>query len=608
MSSSEPSSLCYVETARCCGRPDWEGVRDTVAFSFGSLTGGILDLISEASRTRRSSAGRKVTCEEPNSRMHSFIGMLEWKGEKYSLDSEKILLRGCRIRNTEICYGLVIYAGENLQQAPFPVSTISHPVSPLQVFLVLMIASFFLAVACGIWAENLRTKRAGEICSSFLCASGRSLVSMAKIIFLFCCVSPFWIPRLEFIYLVNSFFIDWDVEMYYPAKDTPAKARSTSLNDQLGQIEYIFSDKTGTLTQNIMTFKKCCINGIIYGNLHQKRVSLNLNEADFVLMACLCTAGYWVLELVKKLSVYQAASPDEEALVMAARNLGYVFLSRTQDTITVSELGVKRTYQVLAMLDFNSVRKRMSILVRDPDGKIRLYSKGADMVILTRLHENGANEKITEKALDSFAEETLRTLCLASKEVKEKDYTEWSKKHHKASIMLENRAQELDKVYEEIEKDLKLLGATAIEDKLQDGVPETIQLLKKGNIKVWVLTGDKQGTVYVAQGLSSILRSSPVPLLSLKDKILCTGEVVKKKKENFWKRMLCCKVEVQQEQESLLEKAFMNLATSCQAVICCRVTPKQKSLIVQLVKKHKNAITLAIGDGANDVNMIKSEA
>lgn len=78
--------------------------------------------------------------------------------------------------------------------------------------------------------------------------------------------SSIYHPRLEFIYLVNSFFINWDLEMYYAVKDVPAKARSTSLNDQLGQIEYVFSDKTGTLTQNIMSFKKCCINGTIYGN------------------------------------------------------------------------------------------------------------------------------------------------------------------------------------------------------------------------------------------------------------------------------------------------------------------------------------------------------
>ncbi|XP_006275680.3 phospholipid-transporting ATPase IK [Alligator mississippiensis] len=682
LSSSEPSSLCYVETADIDGETNLK-FRQALLVTHEELM----------SVESMAAFDGKVTCEEPNSRMHSFIGMLEWKGEKYSLDSEKILLRGCRIRNTEICYGLVIYAGfdskimRNCGKIRLKKTKLDRMMDKLVilVFLVLMIASFFLAVACGIWAEKFR--RDHSYLSTFYAKT--SPIKQAFFTFWgFMILLSIIIPMsmyitLEFIYLVNSFFIDWDVEMYYPAKDTPAKARSTSLNDQLGQIEYIFSDKTGTLTQNIMTFKKCCINGIIYGpgtgrkrRLLDESLSWNpyadknlefynplLLEAvrrdddpavrEFLRLLAICHTV--MVEEQDSQLVYQAASPDEEALVMAARNLGYVFLSRTQDTITISELGVKRTYKVLAMLDFSSVRKRMSILVRDPNGKIRLYTKGADMVILTRLHENGANEKITEKALDSFAEETLRTLCLASKEVNERDYTEWSKKHHKACIMLENRAEELDKVYEEVEKDLKLLGATAIEDKLQDGVPETIQLLKKGNIKVWVLTGDKQETAMnigfacrllsddmlileeeeISEMLSAYwvsnnnLSSSGEPLCSdsfvqkpldtfrrgntaliitgdFLDKILCIGEVVKKKKENFWKRMLCCKAEVQQEQESLLEKAFMNLATSCQAVICCRVTPKQKSLIVQLVKKHKSAITLAIGDGANDVNMIKT--
>lgn len=111
--------------------------------------------------------------------------------------------------------------------------------------------------------------------------------------------------------------------------------------------------------------------------------------------------------------------------MLAARSLGYVFLSRTQDTITISEMGVKRTFQVLAMLDFNSDRKRMSVLgelrwlqggalqgdgkeqlcpfclpVRDPQGTIRLYTKGADTVILERLRGRGPNQDFTERALD----------------------------------------------------------------------------------------------------------------------------------------------------------------------------------------------------------------
>ncbi|NXU19904.1 AT8B3 ATPase, partial [Pardalotus punctatus] len=363
--------------------------------------------------------------------------------------------------------------------------------------------------------------------------------------------------------------------------------------------------------------------------------------------------------------VYQAASPDEEALVLAARNLGYVFLARTQDSITIRELGRTRTYEVLAMLDFNSDRKRMSVLVRDPQGTIRLYTKGADTVILERLRRRGPKETLTERALDRFAEETLRTLCVASREVSEAEFRAWSRRHGEAAVLLQDRARELDRLYEELEQNLQLLGATAIEDKLQDGVPETIQLLKLGNIKVWVLTGDKQETAmnigYACRLLtddmeileekevssgptlpsshSEILQahwesnnnlsgSGDAPCSShlsqqcpeapchkrraiivsgeFLDKLLHTGEVQKEKKGWPWRWLRCDGAEASQDQADVVEKAFVDLATSCQAVICCRVTPKQKALMVQLVKKHKKAVTLAIGDGANDVNMIKT--
>ncbi|NWW86775.1 AT8B3 ATPase, partial [Rhynochetos jubatus] len=675
--SSEPSSLCYVETADIDGETNLK-FRQALLVTHQ-------ELVSEESLA---TFDGEVTCEEPNSRLHSFTGTLEWRGETYSLDSEKILLRGCKLRNTDVCYGLVIYAGfdskimRNCGKIKRKKTKLDRMMDRLVIiiFLVLLVTSLCLAVASGFWARMFQEKH------SYLSALYKHTTPFQQAFF------NFWgftillsiiIPMsmyitFEFIYLVNSSFINWDLEMYYAVKDIPAKARSTSLNDQLGQIEYIFSDKTGTLTQNIMSFKKCCINGTIYGNFWWKPVSgltwsrcrekldfydVTLLEAirqdsdpvlrEFLRLLALCHTV--MVEEKGDQLVYQAASPDEEALVLAARNLGYVFLARTQDTITISELGKKRTYKVLAMLDFNSDRKRMSVLVRDPQGTIRLYTKGADTVILERLQRRGPNETITEMALDHFAEETLRTLCLASKEVSEAEYSEWSRRHREASILLQDRARELDKLYEEMEQNLQLLGATAIEDKLQDGVPETIQLLQLGNIKVWVLTGDKQETavnigyackllmddmeILEEKEISEILESFLVNInhhdgsgeapssgrLSQQrsgtschkkkaiiisgdflDKILHTGEVLKEQKGRLWRRLARCGATGSQEQGSLVEKAFVDLATSCQAVICCRVTPRQKALIVQLVKKHKKAITLAIGDGANDVNMIKT--
>uniref|UniRef100_A0A8V5GLC2 Phospholipid-transporting ATPase n=1 Tax=Melopsittacus undulatus TaxID=13146 RepID=A0A8V5GLC2_MELUD len=620
--SSEPSSLCYVETSDIDGETNLK-FRQALLVTHQ-------ELVREESMAAFDGT---VTCEEPNSRMHSFTGTLSWRGQTYPLDSERILLRGCRLRNTDLCYGLVLYAGfdtkimRNCGKIKRKKTKLDHMMDRLVIiiFVVLLVTSLCLAIASGFWAKMFQEKH------SYLSAFYKHTTPAQQAFFnfwSFTILLSIIIPTLEVVRDQDPApcpccFINWDLEMYYTAKDIPAQARSTSLNDQLGQIEYIFSDKTGTLTQNVMSFKKCCVNGTIYGNFWCKQVDPTWNNChhvqqksdvcdvtlleaaqrdhdpvlrEFLRLLALC---HTVMVEEKDQLVYQAASPDEEALVLAARNLGYVFLARTQDTITISELGKKRVYRVLAMLDFNSDRKRMSVLVRDPQGTIRLYTKGADTVILERLQSRGPNETFTERALDRFAEETLRTLCLASKEVTEAEYGDWSRRHREASILLQGRAQELDKLYEEMEQNLQLLGATAIEDKLQDGVPETIQLLKLGNIKVWVLTGDKQETAV------NIGYAYPNHCAFPKDKILHTGEVLKEKRR-LWQRLPCCRAVGSEQQGRLVEKAFVDLATSCQAVICCRVTPKQKALMVQLVKKHKNAITLAIGDGANDVNMIKT--
>uniref|UniRef100_A0A8D2KW78 Phospholipid-transporting ATPase n=1 Tax=Varanus komodoensis TaxID=61221 RepID=A0A8D2KW78_VARKO len=512
LSSSEPNSLCYVETM------DIDGETNLKYRQAPLVTHELL-----ASGKSMAAFDGKVMCDEPNSRMHSFVGTLEWHGEMYSLDNEKLLLRGCRIRNTEVCYGLVIYAGEKVRpgwRAIFNDKTVCDCLCPgllyfsPQITVALVLASLGLAVGSGVWANKFYQEH------SYLFAfyDQNSAIKYAFFAFwgfliLLSLVIPMsMLITFEFIYLVNSCFINWDLEMYYAPKDTPAKARSTSLNDQLGQIEFVFSDKTGTLTQNIMSFKKCCINGTIYGNagssismegepttskywdrkLEFYNASLldtiqrdgNPLVREFLRLLALCHT----VMVEEKDILYQAASPDEEALVMAARNMGYVFLSRTPESITISELGVERTYEVLALLDFNSVRKRMSILVRDPEGHIKLYTKGADTVILERLHFFFVLALCCLLS-QSFAAETLRTLCLATREVDEQEYALWSKNHHDNPFLADFRLflAPLPGLL------FQLLGATAIEDKLQDGVPETIQLLKRGDIKVWVLTGDKQG-------------------------------------------------------------------------------------------------------------------
>uniref|UniRef100_A0A8C8ZBS2 Phospholipid-transporting ATPase n=1 Tax=Prolemur simus TaxID=1328070 RepID=A0A8C8ZBS2_PROSS len=511
LASTEPSSLCYVETADIDGETNLK-FRQALMVTHHELT-----------NTRKMASFRgRVMCEEPNSRMHQFVGHLEWNGNMYPLDIGNILLRGCKIRNTDTCYGMVIYAGfdtkimKNCGKIHLKRTKLDLLMNKLVVliFLSLVVVSIVLAVSFGFRMREFRDKhyylwipyRGGVAMESFFIFWGfLTLLSVMVPIAMFI--------MSEFIYVGNSMFINWDEEMYYAPQGVPAKARSTNLNDQLGQVEYIFSDKTGTLTQNILTFKKCCIDGYIYGGgnpylwnqfadgklrFHNKKL-LDIVRAkrdkvvqEFWRVLAICHTV--MVQKKDNLLVYQAASPDEEALVTAARNFGYVFLSRTQDTITLVELGEERVYQVLAMMDFNSSRKRMSVLVRNPEGTICLYTKGADTVILERLHKKHVRKLTTEEALAAFAKESLRTLCLAYKEVDEVTYERWHQQHEEAGVLLQNRVQALQELYNEMEQSLNLLGATGIEDRLQDGVPDTIECLKKANIKIWVLTGDKQET------------------------------------------------------------------------------------------------------------------
>ncbi|KAM8962280.1 LOW QUALITY PROTEIN: phospholipid-transporting ATPase IC [Pelodytes ibericus] len=698
LSSSEPNSLCYVETAELDGETN---------LKFRMSLEVTDQLLQEESALAEFDG--LVVCEEPNNRLDKFIGTLYWRGMSYGLDADKILLRGCTIRNTLYCHGLVLFAGadtkimRNSGKTRLKRTKIDYLMNYMvyTIFVLLILAAAGLAIGQTFWEAQL-----GAANVSWYLYDGNDyspsyrgfLAFWGYIIVLNTMVPISLYVSVEVIRLGQSYFINWDLQMYYPLKDTPAKARTTTLNEQLGQIQYIFSDKTGTLTQNIMTFKKCTINGETYGksaresqsftqrNLQVTVVPENVDFSwnhladpkftfndqylieqirsgkdpvvhEFFKLLALCHTV--MVEKTDGELIYQAASPDEGALVTAARNFGFVFLSRTQSTITISELGNERTYEVLALLDFNSDRKRMSVIVREPEGKLKLYCKGADTVIYERLHSRNPIQKETQEALDIFANETLRTLCLCYKDISHEEYEIWNKKYMAASVAMSDRDEALDKVYEEIETGLLLLGATAIEDKLQDDVPHTISKLAKADIKIWVLTGDKKETaenigfscelltdemkIFYGEDINALLHTrmenqknratgslgatggnvEPYFPSDQKHALILTGswlnEILLEKRKRKKKRLKLKFPKTQAEKEQhlqekrkayalkeLRQKNFVDLACECSSVICCRVTPKQKAMVVELVKKYKKAITLAIGDGANDVNMIKT--
>lgn len=279
-----------------------------------------------------------------------------------------------------------------------------------------------------------------------------------------------------------------------------------------------------------MTFNKCSINGTRYGDVLDENGEVmepheglpltdfssnphadpNFRFYDPKLLTEIqnndqhCELFFRVLALCHTVMpdekdgrlVYQAQSPDEGALVNAARNFGFVFLYRSPDRITIEHQRKIIEYNLLDILDFNNVRKRMSVIL-EKDNKIYLYCKGADSVIMERLastSENDLLKQLTNDHLDSFAGEGLRTLCLAWKEIDRETYKNWKVIYREATLAMENREERVDAAAEEIEKDLVLIGASAIEDKLQDGVPDAIASLALADIKIWVLTGDKLET------------------------------------------------------------------------------------------------------------------
>ncbi|KAM6227186.1 phospholipid-transporting ATPase IC isoform 2-T8 [Spheniscus humboldti] len=688
LSSSEPNSLCYIETAELDGETNLKfKMALEVTHRYLQEESAMADF------------NGLIECEEPNNRLDKFAGTLFWRNTSYSLDADKILLRGCKIRNTDFCHGLVIFAGadtkimKNSGKTRFKRTKIDSFMNYMvyTIFVVLILLSAGLAIGHTYWEQQIGNLSWYLYDAQDFIPPYRGFLNFWGYIIVLNTMVPISLyVSVEVIRLGQSYFINWDLQMYHAEKDTAAKARTTTLNEQLGQIHYIFSDKTGTLTQNIMTFKKCCINGQRYGDCRDGAGQLQSHPEVLDFSWNMYADGkflfydHYLIEQIKSgkepeiqkffflLAIchtvmvdtsdgqlnYQAASPDEGALVTAARNFGYVFLSRTQNTITISEMGIEKIYDVLAILDFNSDRKRMSVIVRESGGNIRLYCKGADTVIFERLHPRNLKREATEEALDIFANETLRTLCLCYRDISHDEFEAWNKKFVEASVATTNRDEALDKVYEEIEKNLILLGATAIEDKLQDGVPETISRLSKADIKIWVLTGDKKETaenigfscelltdetkICYGEDISALLQtrlenqrnragSSTHSSLRMNEPffqgsrdraLIITGSwlneilLEKKKKKKKLKLKFPRTAEEKKKQTEKRTRAeaykeqqqqnFVDLACECRAVICCRVTPKQKAMVVELVKKYKKAITLAIGDGANDVNMIKT--
>ncbi|KAI5370667.1 putative P-type ATPase, HAD superfamily, P-type ATPase, transmembrane domain superfamily [Septoria linicola] len=705
LATSDADGACYIETKNLDGETNLK-VR-TALYSGRDIK-----------RARDcEQADFVVESEPPHANLYAYSGVVRWNQYDRSnpnaepkemaepVGINNLLLRGCTVRNTEWVLGVVAFTGEDTKimlnsgitpsKRPKIMRDLNWNV--LYNFIILFVMCLIAAIVNGVaWGKSNSSQAYFDFGGYGSTAGLTGFINFWAAVILFQNLVPISLYiSLEIVRSVQAFFIYSDTYMYYEKLDYPCTPKSWNISDDLGQIEYIFSDKTGTLTQNVMEFKKCTVNGVPYGEAYtealagmQKRQGINVEEVatherariaedrikmlgyirnmhnnpylrdddlTFVAPDYIQDLGgdsgpvqkaateQFMLALALCHSVitertpgdppridFKAQSPDEAALVATARDCGYTVIGRSNDGIILSVLGEEREYSVLNILEFNSTRKRMSAIIRMPDGKIILFCKGADSIIYSRLAKGEQPElrQSTAEHLEMFAREGLRTLCIAQRELDEDEYQEWNRDHELAAAAVQDRETKLEEVADRIERDLTLLGGTAIEDRLQDGVPDSIALLAQAGIKLWVLTGDKVETA-INIGFSCNLLDNDMDLIVLKvddddfaqaeaelNKHLAsfgkTGddEELKAAKKNHEPPAPTHALVIDGDTLKLvlddrLRQKFLLLCKECRSVLCCRVSPSQKAAVVNLVKHTLEVMTLSIGDGANDVAMIQ---
>ncbi|ELQ36149.1 phospholipid-transporting ATPase 1 [Pyricularia oryzae Y34] len=714
LATSDPEGACYIETKNLDGETN-------LKFRQALKCGRNMKNSRDCER-----AQFIVESEPPQPNLYKYNGAIKWNQpiegdasgswremtEPITIDNT--LLRGCNLRNTDWVLGVVLFTGHHTKimmnsgitpsKRPRIARELNYNV--LYNFFILfgmcLLSAIVNGFAFGTSDNSIALFEYGSIGPT---PAMNGFITFWAAIILFQNLVPISLfISLELVRLLQAFFIYSDVDMYYEPIDQPCIPKSWNISDDLGQIEYIFSDKTGTLTQNVMEFKKATINGQPYGEaytealagLHRRmgidvekeaaeaRVQIAADKEkalaalrkihdnpylhdddlqfiapDFVedLMGAngqeqqqACERFMLALALChtviperqpgeKATMLYKAQSPDEAALVSTARDMGFTVLSSNSDGVRLNVMGEEKYYPILNTIEFNSSRKRMSAIVRMTDGQTVLFCKGADSIIYSRLKKGEQKQLRTDTAqhLEMFAREGLRTLCIAERVLGEQEYQAWSKEYAVAAAAVENREDKMEAIADQIEQDLTLLGGTAIEDRLQDGVPQTIAVLAEAGIKLWVLTGDKVETA-INIGFSCNLLNNDMELLNLKvdedETGLTTREQFMAKLEAELDKYLkifnltgsdedlaaARKIHEAPQAthavvidgftlrwvlEDTLKQKFLLLCKQCKSVLCCRVSPAQKAAVCAMVKNGLDVMTLSIGDGANDVAMIQ---
>ena len=736
-------------------------------------------------------------CDPPNSDLHKLDGTISVKyninnfvyKSKFAISERQMLLKGSILKNTNWIAGFVLYTGMNnkiILNSKRPRTKISLIEKKMNEYLIgIFFLLIILCIICSILHAKKYNENKGYYEIFIILGRSNKLESFITFFTYFLLLNTLipisLIITIEIVKIIQGFFISWDAEMYSSIRHKFAKAKTVSINEELGNVNYIFSDKTGTLTSNKMIFKYCIIQGKCYeydrnsykraldvlkdseknvvnnetlkskkkfpiikfprnyfSDILRKEPKRNLSNgtsktqyiknknedkeiniinefwtAISIAHECVCT----------KIGEYSGVSPDDVELVKTAHEQGYTFMQSSNKLREIRIGDLIQTFDVLNVLNFSSERKRMSIIIKDKNGIIKLYCKGADSEIMKRMSKTSKDNiysNFTIKCVDKLSCKGYRSLLFAYKIIREEDYIKWNNELKNSEMNLAKKGKLVDKCYDQIEQELELIGATIVEDKLQDLVPETIKDLRMSGIKIWVLTGDKVDTaenialscnlisknqkifrIYLGQSETERSNNKKTPEIekffkefndfkkknrirnsiisnikysqdsshlnsnpnSINNKSISNLKILNQENKNIIgnnnKNSKCLNPNSIISYNNLLNKSnsisqsidqlfpqikstaniipsslkilepppfsiiiesplltlifsnkketnsFLKIASKASSVICCRVSPLQKSLVVQEVKNYdKKAITLAIGDGGNDVSMI----